>query len=35
VVADLIRAAEILHTAEPSLAVECYFADFDGLYAVE
>ncbi len=34
VVADLARAAEILGTAEPSLAVERYFADFDGIYEV-
>jgi carbonic anhydrase len=32
IVADLGRAAVILSAAEPSLAVECYFADFDGIY---
>ena len=32
VTADLLRAAEILRASEPSLAVECYFADFDGVY---
>ncbi len=35
VIADLRRAADVLHTAEPSLAVECYFADFDGVYGIE
>jgi len=35
VIADLTRAAEALHAAEPSLAVECYFVDFDGVYVVE
>jgi hypothetical protein len=35
VITDLTRAANTLHTAEPSLAVECYFADFDGVYVVE
>ena len=35
VIADLLRAAELLRTAEPSLAVECYFADFDGVYRVD
>lgn len=32
IVADLFRAALVLRAAEPSLAVECYFADFDGIY---
>jgi hypothetical protein len=32
IVADLFRAAAVLQAAEPSLAVECYFADFDGIY---
>ncbi len=32
IVADLFRAALVLHGAEPSLAVECYFAGFDGIY---
>ena len=32
IVADLFRAAQVLLTAEPSLAVECYLADFDGIY---
>lgn len=34
VAADLVRAAQVLLAAEPSLAVECYFADFDGVYRV-
>jgi hypothetical protein len=32
---DVLRAAEVLRTAEPSLPIECYFADFDGVYRVE
>ncbi len=35
VIADLTRAADVLNTAEPLLKVECYFADFDGVYLVE
>jgi hypothetical protein len=35
VTADLLRAAEVLRAAEPSLPVECFFADFDGIYRVE
>ena len=31
---DLVRAASVLLAAEPSLAIECYFADFDGIYRV-
>jgi len=34
VAADLVRAASVLLAAEPSLAVECYFADFDGIYCI-
>ena len=34
VASDLVRAAGVLLAAEPSLAVECYFADFDGMYQV-
>jgi hypothetical protein len=34
VAADLFRAAGVLLAAEPSLAVECYFADFDGIYRI-
>ena len=34
VAADLVRAAAFLRTSEPSLPVECYFADFDGIYAI-
>jgi len=32
IVPDLFRAALVVSTAEPSLAIECYFADFDGIY---
>jgi hypothetical protein len=35
IIADLKHAADTLHRAEPLLVVECYFADFDGMYAVE
>jgi carbonic anhydrase len=35
VAADATRAAAFLRAAEPSLAVESYFADFDGVYRVE
>jgi carbonic anhydrase len=31
---DLRTAAKILRAAEPTLAVEIYFADFDGMYTV-
>ena len=31
---DVLRAAEILRAREPSMSVECYFADFDGIYRV-
>jgi hypothetical protein len=34
VMADAMRAAEVLRASEPSLAVECYFADFDGVYGM-
>jgi hypothetical protein len=34
IVADAVRAAELLRASEPSLAVECYFAGFDGVYRV-
>ena len=34
IVADVVRAAQVLLAAEPSLAVECYFIDFDGVYRV-
>ncbi|MBZ5725916.1 MAG: hypothetical protein LAP87_13070 [Acidobacteriia bacterium] len=34
VTADVLRAAECLRAQEPSLAVECYFADFDGVYRI-
>jgi len=35
VAADAVRAAAFLRAAEPSLTVESYFADFDGIYRVE
>lgn len=34
VAADVVRAAQVLLAAEPSLAVECYFTDFDGVYRI-
>jgi len=34
IAADLLKAAEFLRSAEPRLRVECYFADFDGIYEV-
>jgi hypothetical protein len=34
VTADVIRAAEIVRTREPSLSVEGYFTDFDGVYRI-
>jgi len=34
IAADVVRAAQVLLATEPSLAVECYFADFDGVYRV-
>ena len=34
VTADLLRAAAVLQDAIPALPVECYFADFDGIYQV-
>jgi carbonic anhydrase len=35
VAADAARAAAFLRAAEPSLQVESYFVDFDGVYRVE
>jgi hypothetical protein len=35
VASDLLRAADVLRTAFPGLPVECFFADFDGIYQVE
>ena len=32
IIGDLFRAALVLKGAEPSFPVECYFADFDGIY---
>jgi hypothetical protein len=34
IIADVTRAADFLRASEPSLAVECYFADFDGIYHI-
>jgi len=34
VVGDAMRAAEFLRASEPRLKVECYFADFDGVYGI-
>jgi hypothetical protein len=34
VAADIVRAVEVIRAAQPSLAVECYFFDFDGVYQV-
>jgi hypothetical protein len=34
VAADVLRAKESLRANEPRLAVECYFADFDGVYGI-
>jgi hypothetical protein len=34
IAADLLKAAEFLRGAEPRVRVECYFADFDGIYEV-
>jgi hypothetical protein len=33
--ADLVSAARFVEDSEPSLTVECFFAGFDGVYAVE
>ena len=32
VASDALRAAQLLRASEPRLGVECYFADFDGVY---
>jgi len=32
IIADLDRAAEVIRAAQPSLAIERYFIDFDGVY---
>ena len=34
IVADVVRAAGVVLAGEPSLAVECYFSDFDGVYRI-
>lgn len=35
VAADVVRAAGVVLAAEPSLTVECYFTDFDGVYRIQ
>jgi hypothetical protein len=32
--ADLLLASEFMRVAEPSLSIESYFADFDGIYQI-
>jgi len=32
---ELARAAEVIRAALPELTVECYFADFDGVWELE
>jgi carbonic anhydrase len=34
IAADAVKAASYLLSQEPGLAVECYFADFDGIYGI-
>ena len=34
VIADIVRAADVIRAAYPSLPVELYFFDFDGAYQV-
>lgn len=34
IAADVSRAAGVVRAAEPSLSVECYFCDFDGVYRI-
>jgi hypothetical protein len=34
IAAGVTRAAELIRSAEPSLSVECYFCDFDGVYKI-
>ena len=34
IAADCARAAAVVRDSEPSIAVECYFADFDGVYRI-
>jgi hypothetical protein len=34
VAADVARAAGIVRAAEASLAIECYFCNFDGVYRI-
>ena len=34
VAADVALAARFLRSAEPSLPVDCFFADFDGIYEI-
>jgi hypothetical protein len=32
IAADVVQAAQVVRTGVPGMAVECYFADFDGVY---
>ena len=34
IAADVVRGAEVLRASEPAMTVECYFADFDGVYRI-
>jgi hypothetical protein len=34
IAADVMRAAGLVRSSEPSLSVECYFCDFDGVYKI-
>jgi len=34
VVADVVKAAAFFDKAEPSLQIESYFCDFDGIYGL-
>ena len=34
IAADTVTAADYLLSQEPSLKVECYFSDFDGIYRI-
>ncbi len=34
IAADVARAGEVLRAAQLPLTVECYFADFDGIYEI-
>jgi hypothetical protein len=34
IAADVVKAAEFLRSAEPAIAYESFFCDFDGIYAI-